>query len=144
MWLTKKGQLYFSLGDKNLTENTDVSRIKVRFLISGKGEAEGELVRFLAPRSIDAITRILPVEGRAALYKEEIYFEIPVKLGKEKAKSRVEEGTIAFWPMGSALCIFFGKSQPYSPVSILGKITKNLDLFTMIKSGDIVKVELVS
>jgi hypothetical protein len=127
-----------------LTENTDVSRIKVRFLISGKGEAEGELVRFLAPRSIDAIMRILPVEGRAALYKEEVYFEIPVKLGKEKAKSRVEEGTIAFWPMGSALCIFFGKSQPYSPVSILGKITKNLDLFTMVKSGDIIKVELVS
>ena len=127
-----------------MTENTDVSRIKIRFLVADKGQAEGELVRFLAPRSIDAISRILPVEGRAAIYLEEIYFEIPVKLGKEKAKSRVEEGTIAFWPMGSALCIFFGKSQPYSPVSILGKVTENLDLFKNIKSGDIVKVELVS
>jgi hypothetical protein len=126
-----------------LTEKKDISRIKIRFLIADLGEAEGELVRFLAPRSIDAIVRKLPFEGRAALWKEEIYFEIPVKLGKEKAKSKVDEGAIAFWPMGSALCIFFGQSQPYSPVSILGKITKNLELFKQIKSGNTIKVELL-
>ena len=125
-----------------MIENTDISRIKIRFLIAGLGEAEGELVRFLAPRSIDAIIRKLPFEGRAALWKEEVYFEIPVKLGKEKAKSTVEEGTIAFWPMGSALCVFFGQSQPYSPVSILGKITKNLELFKQVKSGNTIKVKL--
>lgn len=129
--------------DKKLTEKTDISRIKIRFLITGLGKAEGELVRFLAPRSIDAIIRKLPFEGRAALWKEEVYFEIPVKLGKEKAKSTVDEGTIAFWPMGSALCIFFGQSQPYSPVSILGKITENLQLFEQVKSGNTIKVELL-
>ena len=76
-----------------MSEKTDISRIKIkiRFLISGLGEAEGELVRFSAPRSIDAILRKLPFEGRAALYKEEVYFEIPVKLGIEKAKSGVCE-----------------------------------------------------
>ena len=123
-----------------MTEKTDISRIKIRFLIAGLGEAEGELVRFLAPRSIDAITRKLPFEGRAALYKEEVYFEIPVKLGREKAKSAVDEGTLAFWPMGSALCIFFGKSQPYSPVSILGKITKNLEIFKQVMHMDTTSV----
>jgi hypothetical protein len=81
------------------------------------------------------------VEGRAALWKEEIYFEIPLKLGEEKAKPTVETGTIAFWPMGSALCIFYGKSQPYSPVSVLGKITKNLELFSQVKSGTRIRVE---
>jgi hypothetical protein len=45
--------------------------------------------------------------------------------------------------MGSALCIFFGQSQPYSPVSILGKITKNLKLFKQTKSGNTIKVELL-
>lgn len=130
------------MGETILTEKTDISRIKIRFTLAGLGEAEGELVRFLAPRSIDAIIRKLPFEGRAALWKEEVYFEIPVKLGKEKAKSTVEEGTIAFWPMGSALCIFFGQSQPYSEVSILGKITKNLELFKQVKSGNTIKVEL--
>jgi hypothetical protein len=118
-----------------------VSRIKVKFLVEGLGEAEGELVRFLAPRTVDTIVRKLPVEGRAALYKEEVYFEIPIKMGEEKAKPTVETGTLAFWPMGSAFCVFYGKSQPYSPVSILGKITKNLELFRQVKSGTRIRIE---
>ncbi len=98
-------------------------------------------MRFLAPRTIETLTRKLPLEGRAALYKEEIYFEIPVKMGEEKAKPTVEVGTIAFWPMGGALCVFYGPSQPYSPVSILGKITKNLEIFKQVKSGTRIRVE---
>ncbi len=129
---------------KCLSNDEGVSRIKVKFLIEGLGEAEGELVRFLAPRSIDNIVRRLPIEGRAAIYKEEVYFEIPLKMGEEKAKPTVETGTIAFWPMGSALCVFYGKSQPYSPVSILGKITSNLELFKRVKSGSTIKVVLVT
>jgi hypothetical protein len=129
---------------KHLSNDEDISRIKVKFLIEGLGEAEGELVRFLAPRTIDTIVRKLPLEGRAALYKEEVYFEIPLKMGEEKAKAIVEAGTIAFWPMGSALCVFYGKSQPYSPVSILGKITINLDLFKQVKSGLTIKVQLLN
>lgn len=113
----------------------------MRFQIEGLGEAQGELVRFLAPRTIDTIVRKLPIEGRAALWKEEVYFEIPVKMGEEKAKATVENGTIAFWPMGSALCVFHGKSQPYSPVSILGKVTENLDLFKQVKSGTRIRIE---
>jgi hypothetical protein len=124
-----------------VTAEEDVSRIKVKFIVEGLGEAEGELVRFLAPRTVETIVRKLPVEGRAALWKEEVYFEIPVKLGEEKAKPTVETGAVAFWPMGSALCIFYGKSQPYSPVSILGKITQNLKLFSQVKSGTKIKVE---
>jgi len=129
---------------KQLSNEADISRVKVKFLIEGLGEAEGELVRFLAPRTIDAIVRKLPVEGRAALWKEEVYFEIPIKMGEEKAKPTVETGTIAFWPMGSALCVFYGKSQPYSPVSILGKITSNLEIFKQVKSGATIKVELLT
>ena len=127
-----------------MSNESDVSRIKVKFVVEGLGEAEGELVRFLAPRTVDTIVRKLPVEGRAALWKEEVYFEIPIKMGEEKAKPTVETGTIAFWPMGSALCVFYGKSQPYSPVSILGKITSNLDVFKQVKSGLTIKVELLT
>ena len=127
-----------------MTDEEDISRVKIKFVIEGLGEAEGELVRFLAPRTIDTIVRRLPVEGRAALWKEEVYFEIPVKIGEEKAKPTVETGTIAFWPMGSALCVFYGQSQPYSQVNILGKVTKNLKLFEQVKSGATIKVELRS
>ncbi len=122
-------------------EETEISRIKVKFTVEGNGEAEGELVRFLAPRTIDMIMRRLPIEGRAALYKEEVYFETPIKMGEEKAKPTIEKGTIAFWPMGSAICIFHGESQPYSPVNILGKITSNLEIFGKIKSGTKIRLE---
>jgi len=122
-------------------EKVEVSRVKVKFIVEGQGEAEGELVRFLAPRTVDMITRKLPIEGRAALWKEEVYFETPIKMGEEKAKGTVENAAIAFWPMGSAICIFYGSSQPYSPVNILGKVTKNLDLFKQVKSGTKIRLE---
>jgi hypothetical protein len=124
-------------------EKAEISRVKVKFIVEGLGEAEGELVRFLAPRTVDLIVRKLPIEGRAAMWKEEVYFETPIKMGEEKAKGTVEVGTIAFWPMGSAICIFHGGSQPYSPVSILGKVTSNLDLFKKVKSGTKIRVESV-
>lgn len=122
-------------------EEAEISRIKIKFTIEGLGKAEGELVRFLAPRTVGMIVRKLPMEGRAALWKEEVYFETPIKMGEEKAKATVEKGTIAFWPMGSAICVFYGETQPYSPVNVLGKITKNLELFGRVKSGTKMKVE---
>lgn len=120
-----------------------ISRLPIKFIINSIGEAEGQLVRHLAPRTVEAITRKLPIEGRAALWKKEVYFEIPVKMGKEKAKPTVEKGQIAYWPMGSALCIFYGESQPYSPVNIVGQITKDLELFERVKSGTKIKVERI-
>jgi len=124
-----------------VAEEADVSRVKVKFIIENLGEAEGEFIRFLSPRTIDMIVRKLPIEGRAALWKEEVYFETPIKMGEEKAKATVEQGTIGFWPMGSAICIFYGETQPYSPVNNLGKITRNLDLFRQVKSGTKIRVE---
>lgn len=118
-----------------------IARTPIRFTIEGVGQAQGELVRYLAPRTIDAIVRKLPIEGRAALWQEEVYFEIPVKLGEEKPQPTVEKGTIAFWPMGNALCIFYGETQPYSPVNIVGTVNKNLELFKRVKSGTKISVE---
>jgi hypothetical protein len=118
-----------------------VSRIPLRFIVEGVGKAEGELVRIRSPRTVDAIIRRLPIEGRAALWQQEVYFGIPVKMGNEKAKPTVEKGTLAYWPMGSAFCIFYGETQPYSPVNIIGQVTKNLELFESVKSGTKIIVE---
>jgi len=113
----------------------DLSRFKVRLVLEGVGEAVGELARFLAPRTIEALLRAMPIEGRAATWKEEIYFETSVKVGTEKEKTRVEKGTIAYWPLGSAVCVFYGESQPYSPVNVIGKIIEGLDLFRKVRQG---------
>ena len=118
-----------------------VSRIPIRLIVDGVGKAEGELVRIRSPRTADAIIRRLPLEGRAALWQQEVYFGIPVKMGNEKAKPTVEKGTLAYWPMGSAFCIFWGETQPYSPVNIIGQVTENLQLFERVKSGTKIIVE---
>lgn len=119
----------------------DLSRFKVKLVIEGIGEATGELTRFLAPRTVEALMRAMPIEGRAALWKEEIYFETSVKTGTEKEKTRVEKGTIAYWPLGSAVCVFYGESQPYSPVNVIGRITEGLDLFRKVKQGSRITLE---
>jgi len=118
-----------------------ISRTPVKIVVEGLGEAEGELIRYMAPRTVEAILRSLPLEGRAALWKEEVYFEIPVKMGGEKPAKTVKKGTLAYWPMGNAVCIFYGETQPYSPVNVIGLLTKNLDLFRKVKSGTRVRIE---
>jgi hypothetical protein len=120
------------------------SRFQIRIKIEDLGEVKGELTRFSAPRTVDAILRALPIEGKASIWKDEVYFETPVKMGREKEKDTVETGTIAYWPLGSAFCIFYGKSQPYSPVNILGKVTENLDLLKNVRSGMKIVVEKIS
>jgi hypothetical protein len=119
----------------------DVTRYKVTFVVDNLGKADGELVRFHAPRIVDAIAKALPLDGRFARYHDEVYFEVPVKLGGEKTKTNVEPGTIAYWPMGSAICIFHGVTQPYSPVSVIGTVTSNLEMFREVKSGARVRLE---
>lgn len=122
-------------------QETDVTRYKVRLIAEGHGEAEGELVRFHSPMTVDNLAKALPFEGRVARWKEEVYFETPVKMGSEKPKPKVEVGTMAYWPMGSALCIFYGPTDPYSPVNVVGKVTSNLEMFRTVKSGTKIRVE---
>jgi len=119
----------------------EVSRVPIKFHLEGVGTAEGELIRFLAPRTVDAVLERLPIDGRAAVWREEVYFETPVKMGSEKAKPKVETGEITYWPMGSAICIFYGKSQPYSPVNPIGRVTKGLELFEGVKAGTKIRLE---
>lgn len=123
-----------------MTEGT-VSRIPIKFIIEGLGAAEGELIRHLAPRTVDSIVRAMPLEGRAAKWGMEIYFQIPVRSGEEKSKTSVERGTIAYWPMGGALCIFYGDMKPYSAVNPVGKITENIEIFEKVKNGTKISVE---
>jgi hypothetical protein len=118
-----------------------VARIPIKFTIEGIGKAEGEIIRLRSPRTADAILRELPIEGMSALWKDEVYFDIPIKMGNEKSSPKVEKGDLAYWPMGAAFCIFWGETQPYSPVNIIGKVTKNLELFEKVKSGTKIIIE---
>lgn len=121
---------------------TSSSRIPVKFSVQGLGEADGELVRFRAPRTVDALLRKMPLEGRAALLKGGFYFTVPLQMGLEKPVKTVSSGTIAFWPLGSALCLFYDDSTTYSPVNVVGNATFN-DVYREVQMGTIIRVEKV-
>ena len=79
----------------------------------------------------EQIAAILPIEGSANTWGDEIYFEIPLQADlSDDAVAEVEVGTLAYWPTGRAMCLFFGptpmskgdKPRAYSPVNVFGRI----------------------
>ena len=76
----------------------------------------------MPPRSSDALLRRMPIEGRIAHWKEEVYFETGIAIGLEKPRSEVETGTIAFWSMASYVCVICGLCLAYDDVPIGGGI----------------------
>lgn len=92
----------------------------------------------------EAIFQALPLEGRANVWGEEIYFDIPVAIPlATDAVEEVEVGTLAYWPTGSAFCIFFGptpvstsdKPRAYSPVNVFGRITGDATVLKRVADG---------
>lgn len=105
-------------------------------------QVEGILSRILSPRTVESIVGALPFTSRTFVWKEEVYFEIPVSVGPEKPRTAVAPGTLAYWPPSKAFCVFFGDSQPYSPVNIIGKLASNPDPVRRVKRGEWVTVRL--
>jgi hypothetical protein len=97
-----------------------------------------------------AIYEALPIESNAQRWGDEIYFRIPVKSGLEpQARSDMAVGEIAYWPPGSAFCIFFGPTpvsrgkQPRaaSPVNPIGNIKGDSTQFRAVKDGEKIRIE---
>lgn len=96
-----------------------------------------------------AIYNVLPIEGAANRWGDEIYFVIPINLELEdNAKEIVEVGDIAYWPEGNCFCIFFGRTpaskgneiRAASKVNVFGNI-KYASVFKKIKNGDLIVLE---
>ena len=91
------------------------------------------------------IWEALPIEGRANLWGDEIYFSIPVDADQEAdARTDVDVGELGYWPVGSAFCIFFGptpassgnRPRAASPVNILGNVVGDAAQFRRVKNGE--------
>ena len=100
----------------------------------------------------DEIYNALPFKSYTNLWGEEIYFSIPVSISMVEdagAREEVEVGDLAFWPPGSAFCIFFGrtpvsignKPRAASAVNVFGKIEGNPDALKKVKPRELVKVK---
>ncbi|MGC9490941.1 MAG: cyclophilin-like fold protein [Thermovirgaceae bacterium] len=96
-----------------------------------------------------SIGNLLPLEGKARTWGNEIYFPIPLEAGNENGRETVEMGDIGYWPPGKALCLFFGATpmsapgeiRPAGPVTVVGRMEGDLSILKKIAEGDDVKVE---
>jgi len=61
-----------------------------------------------SPETRAAIEAALPIEGSAARWGDELYFDCGVDVPPENATAEVPVGTVAYWPQGNALCLFWG------------------------------------
>jgi len=100
--------------------------------------------------SAQAVWKALPIEARANRWGEEIYFEINVQLDEaEDARAEMQVGELAYWPPGSAFCIFFGPTpvsrgqepRAASNVNPLGAVDGDAAAFTAVHNGERVRLE---
>ena len=91
----------------------------------------------------------LPVKGIVNLWGDEIYFSTGLQSDLESGASDVvSSGDIAYWPPGTAFCIFYGLTpaslgeeiRAASKVNIIGKITGDEEVFKAVPNGTLITI----
>jgi hypothetical protein len=86
----------------------------------------------------------LPIKGIVNLWGNEIYFSTGLQSNLESGASDVVlSGDIAYWPPGTAFCIFYGLTpaslgeeiRAASEVNVIGKITGDEEVFKAVANG---------
>ena len=94
----------------------------------------------------------LPITGRVQIWGDEIYFSIPLNVEEELgSQETVQAGTVAYWPPGSALCLFWGPTpisapgeiRPASAVNVVGILDNDANLLAEVPSQAEIIIEKI-
>ena len=98
------------------------------------------------------IWNALPIEANLNLWGDEIYFRTEVESELEaNASDVVSSGDIAYWPPGTAFCIFYGPTpasseneiRAASAVNVIGVITGDEKAFKQVNNGATITITKV-
>lgn len=98
-----------------------------------------------------AIRDACPIHGEATKWGDELYIMTDVDASPETTQTIVEPGSLAYWPAGPAICLFWGPTpvssgaapEAASPVAVIATINDISPLATITENA-ILRLETVS
>jgi len=117
-----------------------VSRVPCTVKLSGKGEVKISLYRHLAPLTVNAILRVLPMDSRVNVQPATACLFSSVRVGVEKPKLAFERGDVAFLASGALLCFFLRSARAEHPLNPIGRVDEGLELLDSLRAGDVARV----
>jgi hypothetical protein len=118
-----------------------VSRVECKVSVRGKGEFMIDLYKHLAPVTVSAILRALPMNARVTIYpKTMVCILSGLKTGVEKQRLEYTKGEIAFLAANGSLCFFMSPVKSQSPLNPIGKVSSNPELLEKLSAGDVMEI----
>lgn len=121
-----------------------VSKHDLVLSLKGKGTLNLELKRHLAPKTVGTIMRSFPIEGNAHMMGDNIaLMDTPINAGGEKLRTQFKKGDVGFLASNSSICFFIEDVASTKAMTLIGKITSNLEGLKNVKPGDIFTITQV-
>ncbi|WP_337862680.1 cyclophilin-like fold protein [Nitrososphaera sp.] len=118
-----------------------VSRLKLVAEVAGKGQAECELVRHLAPTTSGALLKALPLQGLSHRLDDRcVYIETALVIGAEKQRTQFRRGDMALMPSNGGIC-FFLRDCTVPAMNPIGRVLSNMEIIEASRPGEVISVK---